>query len=265
VAPRPRPTIVRRALVALPALVLTMGAAACGGSPSGRAATPAATLLLQSESALARASIVHINGRIVEKSGSSTDSLTVVATSAGSTSTSEGTLDLEGPGLGFTGSTRYVVVGSTTWVNGTTAFWKSYFGSQSPTVVRLETKVFPQLVGHWIELAKESTEVMYKDALGLSEPRVFVTGILRGLKGTLTNSGNETVNGLSGVQITSSTGGKILVAGSGSPLPIGVADSTSESGNLSVDLAVSYPASVTISAPAHFAVLLTVLRANAHT
>jgi len=245
-------------------LTLALAAAACGSSPSGRAATPAATLLLQADVAIREAPIVQIKGRIVQKSTSGTDSLTVAATSAGRTGTSEGTLDLEGPGLGFTGSTRYVLIGSSTWVWGTTAFWKSYFGDQTPTVTRLEARVFPQLVGHWIELARASTGTMYKDALGLSEPKVFVTGTLDGLKGTLTNSGNQTVNGVSGIQISSSTGSRIVVARSGAALPVELA-ATSAAAGLSLSLAVLYPTDVTIAPPAHFAVLSTVLKSKAGT
>jgi hypothetical protein len=265
VAPRLRPASFSRTVAALSTLVLAVTAAACGGSPSARAATPAATLLLQAESALAHASFVHLSGSIVEQDASGTDSLTVDATSAGTSGSSQGTLDLEGPGLGFTGSTGYIVLGSSTWVKGTTAFWKSYFGAQTATVTRLEARVFPKLVGHWIELPQASTGNMYKDALGLSEPRVFVTGTLSGIKGTLTNSGDQTLNGVSGVQISSSSGGRVILAASGSPLPIELSDATSKSGNLSLSLAVSYPTGATVVAPAHFAVLLSLLKASDRT
>jgi hypothetical protein len=265
VAPRPHPTMCRRAYAAIATVIVAVTAAACSSTASGRAATPAAPLLLQAGAAVASASAVRIHGSIVEKSGSATDSLLVDATSAGTTTSSEGTLDLEGPGLGFSGLTSYVIVGSTTWVNGGTKFWDSYFGKQTPTVKVLEAKVFPQLLGHWIELAEASTETMYKDALGLSEPRVFVTATLSGIKGTLSNSGNQTVNGVSGIQISSSTGTKIIVAGSGAPLPAELADMTNKSGSFVLSLAVSYPTGVTIKAPTHFAVLSTVLEANAST
>jgi hypothetical protein len=222
-------------------------------------------LLLQAQSALATAAVVRIKGTIVQESASGTDSLTVDATSAGKSGTSQGTLDLEGPGLGFTGSTLYVIVGSSTWVNGTTAFWHSYFGKQTATVSRLEAKVFPELVGHWIELLPTSTETMYKDALGLSEPKVFVAATMSGLKGTLTNSGTQSVNGASGVQISSSTGSKILVDASGAPLPIELADVSHTSGTFTLDIAVSYPPGATIAAPTHFALLSSVLKAGAAT
>lgn len=262
--PLPNRPAFTRTLVVLSTVVIGTTAAACGSSPSaGRAAVPAATLLLQAESALARVPVVKIEGSIVQKDGSATDSVSVDAISGTTTGTSEGTLDLEGPGLGFMGATRYVVVGSSTWVTGTTAFWKSYFGAQTPIVTRLEAKVFPELVGHWIELLQESTEMMYKDALGLSEPRVFVTGTLAGVKGTLTNSGTQTVNGERGVELRASTGSKIIVAGTGAPLPIELADTASTSGSFSLDLAVTYPAGVKIAAPADFASLETILTSNA--
>lgn len=263
-ATRPRPIIFRPALVAISALTVAVTTAACGGNPSGRAATPATTLLLQAEAAVRQVPIVQMKGSIVEKGKSGTDSLTVDATSVGKTGTSRGTLDLEGPGLGFTGFTHYVIVGSSTWVNGTAAFWKSYFGDQTPTVTRLEAKVFPRLVGHWIGLLRQSTGTMYKDALGLSEPSVFVTSTLSGVKGTLANAGNQTVNGVSGVQITSSTGSKILVAADGAPRPIELAATASTSGSFSLNLAVSYPTGVTIAAPTHFSLLSSVLAPKAH-
>jgi len=262
-----------RATVLLSSLAMTATAAACGrgpssgpsSSPSGRAVVPAAGLLLQAQAALAHVSGVRIEGGIVQTDGSGTDSLDVDATSVGTTGTSEGTLDLEGPGLGFTGSTRFVVVGSTTWVDGTGDFWKSYFGPQTPTVVRLEDKVLAKLREHWVELLPQSTETMYTDALGLSEPRAFVSGKLSGLKGTLTNAGNQTVSGVSGVQITASTGGTIVLAGSGAALPIELSATASTSGSFRLHLAVSYPTGVTIVAPAHFVLLSSVLKATAQT
>lgn len=194
---------------------------------------------------------VHITGKMEEGSGSKTDSIAVDATSAGASGTSEGTLDLEGPSLGFTGSTRYIVLGGVTYVNAGTPFWNSLFGSQAPAVVSLEKQILPEVLHRWVELPADSTDVVYKDSFGLSEPKVFVGGNLEGVKGTLHNAGDQRLNGVSGVQISSSTGAKILVAKNGPPLPLAVADVPSASGGFALNLVVSYPTGVTISAPSH--------------
>jgi hypothetical protein len=207
--------------------------------------------LQDSAAAFSKVPTVHVQGTIVEKSGSATVSIGVDSTSAGATGTAAGTLDLEGPGLGFTGSTRYVVIGGTTFVKAGTPFWKSLFGTQTPTVVHLETEVLPEVLNRWVELPSSSTDVVYKDSFGLSEPKVFVEGTLKGAKGSLTNAGNQTIGGVSGVEIDSSKGAKILVAATGTPLPLAFANKQSGSTTFALDLAVTYPASAKITAPPH--------------
>ena len=192
-----------------------------------------------------------MNGTLIEKTGPATVSITIDATSAGPTGTAEGTLQLEGPGLGFAGSTRYIVTGGITYVNAGTAFWKSLFGSQSPIAVSLENEILPEVLDRWVELPAASTDVMYKDTFGLSEPRVFVSGSLTGIKGTLTNSGNRTLDGARGVEVKSTTGAEILVAASGPPLPLAIVGTQSASKGFGITLAVTYPAGATISAPSH--------------
>jgi hypothetical protein len=226
--------------------------AACGSSSqTGRATAAAGPLLQASAAAFAKVPTVHIQGTIVEGSGSATVSIGVDSTSAGATGTAAGTLDLEGPGLGFTGSTHYVVIGGTTFVNAGTPFWKSLFGSQTATVVHLENEVLPEVLNRWVELPSSSTDVVYKDSFGQSEPKVFVEGTLEGAKGTLTNAGVQTIGGVSGVEIDSSKGAKILVASTGTPLPLAFANKQSGSASFTLDLAITYPASAKIAAPPH--------------
>ena len=232
-------------------VTLAVLAAACSSSSQGRATDAPAPLLQESSAAFANVSAVHVNGTLVQKSGPATVSIAIDATSAGPAGTAEGTLQLEGPGLGFTGSTRYIVFGGITYVNGGTAFWKSLFGSQTPIAVSLENEILPEVLDRWVELSAASTDVIYKDTFGLSEPKVFVAGSLTGVKGTLTNSGNRTLNGASGVQVSSSSGAEFLLASSGPPLPLAIVDSQSASGGFGLDLAITYPTGVTISAPAH--------------
>lgn len=242
---------VRSGLVASAAIV-GLAAAACGSSQAtGRAGDAAAPLLQESAAAYAKVGPVHITGNLEEKSGSSTVSIGVDATSAGSAGTAAGTLQLEGAGLGFTGSTRYIVVGGITYVNAGTPFWKSLFGSQTPVAVHLENEILPEVLNRWVALPSASTDVIYKDTFGLSEPKTFVGSSLTGVKGTLSNSGDRTLNGVSGVQITSSTGAEILVAPSGPPLPIALGDSEPSSAGFQLQLVVTYPSGVTISAPPH--------------
>lgn len=240
----------RSCLIAIACATVAVSAASCANSPTGRAADGAAPLLEESASALAQVPAVDIRGFIAERSGSTTVSISVDATSAGPSGTSQGSLDLEGPGLGFTGPTSYIVVDGITYVKAGTPFWKSLFGSQTSVAVRLEGEILPLVLNRWVELSGESTEVVYKDTLGLSEPRVFVAGSLAG-KGTLSNAGNQTLYGLNGVEITSSTGAKILLAASGPPLPLAFAGTESASGGFRLNLVVGYPTGVTISAPAH--------------
>jgi hypothetical protein len=230
--------------VASAALTLAVFAAACGrNGAQGRATDAPAPLLQESAAAFAKVGAVHVAGNLVQKSGAATVSIAIDATSAGPPGTSEGTLQLEGPGLGFTGSTSYMDAG--------TEFWKSLFGSQTPIAVSLENEILPEVLDRWVELSATSTDVIYKDTFGLSEPKVFVAGSLTGVKGMLTNSGNRTLNGVSGVQVSSSNGAEFLLASSGPPLPLAIVDSQSAAGGFGLDLAITYPAAATISAPAH--------------
>ncbi|MGO8875858.1 MAG: hypothetical protein ACLQNG_08860 [Acidimicrobiales bacterium] len=243
---------VRGGLLAASTAALALAAAGCGSSPAtGRAADAAAPLLQESAAAYAKVGPVHISGELAEKSGSSTVSIAVDATSAGAAGTAAGTLQLEGAGLGFTGSTHYIVAGGITYVNAGTPFWKSLFGSQTPVAVHLENEILPEVLNRWVALPASSTDVIYKDTFGLSEPKTFVGSSLTGVKGTLTNSGNRTLNGVSGVQITSSTGAEILLAPSGPLLPLALADAEPSSGGFQLQLVVTYPRGVAISAPPH--------------
>jgi len=232
-------------------VALAVATDACSGSPSGRASDPPAPLLQESAAAFAPVTTVRISGRVSEKSGTATVSIAVDATSAGPTGTSAGMLDLEGRGLGFTGSTHYIVADGITYVNAGTPFWKSLFGSQTSVAVHLESEILPLVLDRWVELSGTSTDVIYKDTFGLSEPKVFVAGSLTGVKGTLTNAGDQTLNRISGVEIISSTGAKILLASSGPPLPLAIADTQSTSGGFGLSLVVSYPTGITISPPVH--------------
>lgn len=253
-APRPPLQNKRRhrSVVASAALTLAVFAAACGrNGAQGRATDAPAPLLQESAAAFAKVGAVHVAGNLVQKSGAATVSIAIDATSAGPPGTSEGTLQLEGPGLGFTGSTSYIVFGGITYVDAGTEFWKSLFGSQTPIAVSLENEILPEVLDRWVELSATSTDVIYKDTFGLSEPKVFVAGSLTGVKGMLTNSGNRTLNGVSGVQVSSSNGAEFLLASSGPPLPLAIVDSQSAAGGFGLDLAITYPAAATISAPAH--------------
>jgi len=229
---------------------LVLGAAACG-SPSGRAAASAPILLQQAAAALADVSAVHLSGTVVSKTAAGTDTVSVDATSAGASGTAEGTLDLLGPGLGFSGSTEYITIGGTTYVDAGSVFWKSLFGTQTARAAQIEGKLLPKVVGRWVSLPAASTDNMYKDALGLSEPKVFVADTITSAKGTLSNAGDQSLGGASGVQINSSTGVKILVATNGAVLPLAVTDSSTKStGSFQMSLRISYPTGVTVAAPA---------------
>jgi hypothetical protein len=207
---------------------------------------------LQSTQALGSEEAVGVRGEVVSKIGKSTVTVTVQAISSGATTNSEGTLDLEGPSLGFNGLVKYVIVGSTTYVYGGTAFWTSLFISGHPTAAaeKLKSELMPQVLNRWIKLPVASTGAFYKDSLGLAEPRTFVSGSLAQMKGTLTNTGGQTLDGAHGVQIDSSTGAKVLVAATGSPIPLALAGAQSaSSGTFTVTIAVDYPTPTTIAAP----------------
>lgn len=228
-------------------------AAGCGSSstPTGRAAAAAAPLLQGSQAALAAESVVHIAGTLLDTSGSAKVSIAVDATSAGAPGDAEGTLQLEGPGLGFQGSTSYIVVKGVTYVNAGTTFWKSLFGKQSAKVAALEDEILPEVVDRWVQLPQASTDVIYKDTFALSDPKEFVTGTLAGVKGTLSNAGNRTVDGVSGVEVTSSKGAAILVAASGPALPLVISGTGAGGSGFGLSVVIHYPGPTTISAPAH--------------
>ncbi|MGD0083426.1 MAG: hypothetical protein ABSD78_09555 [Acidimicrobiales bacterium] len=258
-APRPYPRAHRSpagGFAAISAVIATvclgLGASACGSSPTGRAAVSGPILLQQAAAALANVPAVRVTGTVVSKVGSATDTVSVDATSAGASGTSAGTLKLEGPAMGFTGSTQYITIGGTTYVNAGSVFWKSLFGKQTATAVHLEAELLPKIVNQWVSLPATSTDNVYKDSLGLSEPKVFVADTITSAKGTLSNAGNQSLNGAGGVQINSTTGAKILVAAGGPALPLAVSDSeTKSSGSFALNLAISYPTGVTVAAPAH--------------
>lgn len=251
----PRPSLsdgsLRRGLVMATLGTLALLACACGSSstPSGRAATPAGPLLEGAQAALAGENVVHLSGTLTAKSGSTTVSIAVDATSAGAAGNAEGTLTLEGPGLGFEGTTRYSVVNGTTYVYAGTPFWKGLFGKQTSKVAALEAQLLPEVVDRWVQLPSASTDVIYKDTFGLSAPKEFVSGSLSGVKGKLTNEGDRTLDGVSGVEVTSNEGAAILVAASGPPVPLAI--SGTGPGGFDLSLAVTYPGATTIAAPVH--------------
>jgi hypothetical protein len=231
------------------AVLMALVATACGNPPTGRAAVPGPQLLQQSVSVLQGKSLVHVAGTISEKQGSSTDSITVYATS-NSADASQGTLDLEGPGLGFTGSTRFIVVSGETYVKAGSSFWSSLFGKQTASVRSLEGEILPEVLNRWVLLSSASTDVIYKDTFGLSEPRVFVSGTLQGMKGTISNDGDRSIDGVHGVEVDSSKGSEVVVAATGSPLPLELAADPATSA-FHLDLRVTYPANMPITAPLH--------------
>ena len=150
------------------------------------------------------------------------------------------------------------IVTHTTYVKGGRPFWQSVFISGTPTASAeaLEKALMPKVVDQWVELPEASTATIFHDVLGLTAAKSWVQGSLSGMKGTLSNNGTQTLSGKTGVEVTSSTGAKVVIAASGPARPLAFTAHVDDKGsNFSLDIVTTYPASVTIAAPSSFQVL----------
>ncbi len=201
----------RRAL--LPLLALPGALAACGGGPAsnGVAAESPAQILQAGVNAMRSAKSVHIKGTV--GSGSQTITIDAVSFSNG---------DLDGT-IGQNGATAQVVkIGGTDYFNGAASFWTTS-GSAS-------TALAAQLADRWISTKDGqgtpgigTTFTMSALAAGLSEDN-----------GTITKGSTGSVDGQPAISITSSNGGTLWIATTGTPYVLEATGSGSGSSSGSV-------------------------------
>jgi hypothetical protein len=230
-------------LVALAGVAL----AGCSKAPeSARAKVAPSTLLAQASAAVAKVPFVHVTGQVTSTKGNQKDLISVEATSNQS-GDSFGTLEFQGPGMGFEGKTKFVVNDGKTFVFGGVNLWKSFFGSAANTPEA--QGLLPKVTNHWIELPTASTTIIEDDAVGLTVPAHWLENSLT-LKGQLTNAGDSSIGGENGVEVSSSQGANVLVATTGTPLPLALSAETSKSGDtVNFTLVTSYPTTGTFVAP----------------
>jgi hypothetical protein len=249
-ARRPVALIVARSAAFTLLAVVAAALAGCSKAPeSGRARVAPSALLSQAAAAVGKVSFVHVAGRVTSTKGKDTDLIDVNATSNQS-GDSSGSLEFEGPGMGFEGKTQFIVNANETYVLGGTSLWKSFFGAADDTPEA--QALLPEVANHWIELPPTSTKIIEDDAVGLTVPAEWLEKSLK-LTGSLTNAGDGAVSGQSGVEVSSSQGANVLVARSGAPLPLALSAETSKSGDtVDFSLVTSYPTSASLAAPKRF-------------
>jgi hypothetical protein len=263
-APRPTPTAARTSGLALLALLLV--AVLASGCSSGAAATPRGhenphKLATEMATALATKPYTEVNGSVSSKGTAAASTSITVSDVVASKTASAGTVSIVGNPTGtsgerFSGTVRYVVADHTTWVLGSSAFWRTLLttGHVTSAVV---SKLLPQLMKGWIELIAASTTNFNNQTAGLIDPKGFAEEFLHTAVSDFTNKGNVLVGGRDAVKLVTRQGATVDVAATGMPLLMSIA--TQAPSPVTTNLRYSYPASASIEPPKHFQFLTTIL------
>ncbi|HXB14914.1 MAG TPA: hypothetical protein VNV44_04130 [Solirubrobacteraceae bacterium] len=213
------------AAATLLAAALAIVLAGCGGSSSGNGIESKSPdqILEATKQAAKSATSVHIAGSIVTGGKPISLDMELAAGKGG-----KGTISQEG----FT--IRIIQTHGRVYINGTSAFYQHVGGAAAATLLQ----------GKWLEVPANSGELAsLADLTDLS--KLIDTALAS--HGTLEKGGTATVEGQKAVKLTDSTkGGSLYVAATGTPYPLQIAKSGSESGKVVFD---RWNQPVTLSAP----------------
>jgi hypothetical protein len=229
---------------------LALALSSCASPATGRAALPPETLLKDAQAAVAQEGAVHLAGTVSSTNGKATDKI-VVNSVGNSSDTAAGTFEVSGPGMGFVGKTQYILIGTTIYVNGDSAFWSSLFHGAPPGEA---PALMPKVVDKWVQLSGQAAATLNDDVLGLALPSNWLSKSLDLASAagqvTLSNDGRQSLEGKRGIQVSASTGAKVLIASSGAPLPLAfTATTTKKSITFTLGLTVAFSAPSKITAP----------------
>jgi hypothetical protein len=215
----------RLALVALCG-ALTVGVlAGCGGSSSGNgvASKPPDQILNAASTAINHASSVHVAGSIASSGVPLTLDLNLVSGKGGRGQISES-------GLTF----QIVDVGSTVYIQGSSAFWQHFGGANAARL----------LSGRWL---KAPATGQFASIAQLTNMQKLMTAILA-THGNLSKGGVTTLRGQQVVAVSDKTnGGTLYVATTGHPYPIEIKKTGSSGGQIVFD---QFNQPVSLTAPA---------------
>jgi hypothetical protein len=211
--------MLRRPGPAAVSTLLALALAACGGgssssssgSSNGIASKSAGEIVSAAASAVAGVSSVHVSGKVLTGGQNVTLDLNLVNGKGGKGSMAQN-------GLGF----QIVAVGPEIYINGSSAFWKTFGGSAAAQL----------LSGKWLKAP----------AKGQLSSLAMLTNVQKLFNQLLSNHGNlakgktTTVQGQEVVAINDTTnGGTLYVATTGRAYPIEIVKSGSQGGRLVFD------------------------------
>jgi len=212
---------------------------------------PVARIFKKASSALETATYVGASGTI-SGTGATLVLANVDASGAGAHVASSGSLSVRGSTKPFTfnGSVSFRRIGSTLYIDANRTFWESLVYSTLPpnaSEISLGRKLFPQVVGKWIQLTTAAGNDFEYHVLGVTDPRELAGVFVAANPAGFSAGSGPTVAGIPTIELTSSEGGKLDVATVGSPLPLQVRGKTSAA---QLSLTFSYPTSLQpITAP----------------
>lgn len=260
--PQKQPTG-RRPRIALALAAVAVAAAACSSSSSPPRATEKPTPLANAAvRALNSVPYIELNGSISLGGSGKNKTAITVSDVIEHKSASAGTVTVTGnptdqTGERFTGTVKYVIYNTLTYVYGSAEFWSSLLASAGASATQ-QYAIVPKLYHRWIELIASSSSNFNAVTAGLVDPRGFAQEFLHTSAPEFSNRGEVTANGASAVQLANGHGGLIDLASTGSPLPVLIA--ASGNAHIVTSLSYSYPTHATVAPPAHFEYLDTVLK-----
>jgi hypothetical protein len=218
----------RRYIVIVLVALVPIALCACGGSsPHGLAAKSPEAIVAAATRAIDRVHSVRVYGSV--NYATPTDEirfdLSLVNGRGASGSLSE-------HGLAF----RLVTLGDVAYVNGTTAFWQQFGG----------TNVAAQLRGRWLRAPANHGD--FASFSSLTNVHKLLTALLAG-HGALTKGATSVVDGRQVIAVhDASRQGTLYVATTGPAYPVRIENGSSDSGQIDFG---RFDASVTLRAPAH--------------
>ena len=209
---------------ALVALVLAACGGSSGGSSNGITSKSPDQIVAAATSAVGGVNSVHVSGKLLSGGQNVTLDLNLVNGEGGKGSMSQN-------GLGF----QIVAVGPEVYINGSSAFWKTFAGSAAAQL----------LSGKWL---KAPATGQLSSLATLTDVQKLFNQLLSS-HGKLAKGKTTTVQGRQVVAVNDTTnGGTLYVATTGKSYPIEISKTGSQGGQLVFD---RFNQSVSLTAPAN--------------
>jgi len=130
-----------------------------------------------------------------------------------------------------------VVVGKNGYLKADSAFWNQFAGSSGAMIAQL-------LAGRWLKFPVDNAQ--FQPLVAFSSPNAFFDSLKSGADSALKNDGKTTYKGQSVVALNDGEEGTLYVAATGTPYPVALAKTGSESGSIEFS---DWNAAVSVSAP----------------